>query len=115
MRRTAKRLLGGLALAVGGLGAVALLGRKKRVVCGREVKPQGRRLDRWARPGMSVTFRGELMPGRQRAERTFRIAELLPSGRVLLEGVAGEHTEHEFEQVHEVSDKRRGFSLKPGG
>jgi len=35
MRRTAKRLLGGLALAVGGLGAVALLGRKKRVVRGR--------------------------------------------------------------------------------
>jgi hypothetical protein len=101
MRRTAKRLLGGLALAVGGLGAVALLGRKKRVGRGREVKPQeGRGLDRWARPGMSVTFRGELMPGRQRAERTFRIAELLPSGRVLLEGVAGEHTEHEFEQVH---------------
>jgi hypothetical protein len=48
---------------------------------------------------MSVTFRGELMPGRQRAERTFRVAELLPSGRVRLEGVAGEHTENEFEQV----------------
>jgi hypothetical protein len=47
---------------------------------------------------MSVTFRGELMPGRQRAERTFRITELLPSGRVRLEHVAGEHTEHEFEQ-----------------
>ncbi len=99
MRRTAKRLLGGLALAVGGLGAVAWLGRKKPVARGREVKHQERGLNRWARPGMSVTFRGELMPGRQRAERTFRIAELLPSGRVLLEGVAGEHTEHEFEQV----------------
>jgi hypothetical protein len=48
---------------------------------------------------MSVTFRGELMPGRQRSERTFRIVELLPSGRVRLEGVAGEHTSHEFEQV----------------
>jgi hypothetical protein len=46
---------------------------------------------------MSVTFRGELMPGRQRAERTFFVAELLPSGRVRLEGVAGEHTESEFE------------------
>jgi len=49
---------------------------------------------------MSVTFRGELMPGRQRAERTFRVVELLSSGRVRLEGVAGEHTEHEFESVH---------------
>lgn len=99
MRRTAKNLLGGLALAVGGMGAVALLGRKKGASREREVKPQAHGLDRWARPGMSVTFRGELMPGRQRAERTFRITELLPSGRVLLEGVTGEHTEHEFEQV----------------
>jgi len=107
MRRTAKRLLGGLALAAGGLGAVALLGRKKKpppqqqqgAARGSDVKSQERGLDRWARPGMSVTFRGELMPGRQRAERTFRIAELLPSGRVLLKGVAGEHTEHEFEQI----------------
>ncbi|HJR07079.1 MAG TPA: hypothetical protein VJ842_07475 [Pyrinomonadaceae bacterium] len=102
MRRTAKGLLGGLALAVGGLGAVALLkGRAKRSARGREERREERErgLDRWARPGMSVTFRGELMPGRQRAERTFRIVELLPSGRVRLEGVAGEHTEHEFETV----------------
>jgi len=99
MRKTAKRLLGGLVLTVGGLGVVALLGRKEKGVArGREVKDQERGLDRWARPGMSVTFRGELMPGRQRAERTFRITELLPSGRVRLEHVAGEHTEHEFEQ-----------------
>ena len=48
---------------------------------------------------MSVTFRAELMPGRQRAERTFRVVELLPSGRVRLDGVAGEHTEHEFEKL----------------
>jgi hypothetical protein len=46
---------------------------------------------------MSVTFRAELMPGRDRDARTFRVAELLPSGRVTLEGFAGEHTETEFE------------------
>jgi hypothetical protein len=99
MRKTAKRLLGGLALAIGGVGAVALLGRRRTA---REVKDQerGRGLDRWARPGMSVTFRGELMPGRQRTERTFQVAELLPSGRVRLDGVAGEHTESEFERAH---------------
>lgn len=98
MKRTAKRLLGGLALAVGGLGAVALLkGRKRAASRGSVERDEGR--DRWARPGMSVTFRGELMPGRQRAERTFRVVELLPSGRVRLDGVAGEHTEHEFEQL----------------
>jgi hypothetical protein len=103
MKRTAKRLLGGLALAVGGLGAVALLKGRKRAAQvgarGRVEKDAGRERDRWARPGMSVTFRGELMPGRQRAERTFRVVELLPSGRVRLDGVAGEHTEHEFEQL----------------
>lgn len=101
MRRTAKRWLGGLALAAGGLGAVALLkGRKRGAARGSVEKNRARgQEDRWARPGMSVTFRGELMPGRQRAERTFRVAELLSSGRVRLDGVAGEHTEHEFEGV----------------
>ncbi len=98
MNRTVKRLLGGLALTIGGVGTMALLGRR-RAARRVEVKVQKRErgLDRWARPGMSVTFRGELMPGRQRDERTFQVAELLPSGRVRLDGVAGEHTESEFE------------------
>ncbi|MDQ1560555.1 MAG: hypothetical protein QOD32_3615 [Pyrinomonadaceae bacterium] len=96
MKKTAKRLLGGVVLAVGGVGAVAFLGRRRAA---REARSQERErgLDRWARPSMSVTFRGELMPGRQRAERTFQVAELLPSGRVRLDGVTGEHTESEFE------------------
>ena len=55
--------------------------------------------DVWARPGMTVTFRAELMPGREREERTFRVKELLPSGRVLLSGATGEHTEKEFEAI----------------
>lgn len=65
-------------------------------------KPRKRRQsappDRWARPGMTVTFRAELMPGRDTAERTFKIADLLPSGRVLLDRVAGEHAQNEFER-----------------
>lgn len=48
---------------------------------------------------MSVTFRAELMPGREPAGRTFRVAEVLPSGRVTLEDFAGQHTETEFEHV----------------
>jgi len=55
--------------------------------------------DRWARPGMLVTFRAEIMPSRDRAARTFRITKVLPSGRVTLDGVAGEHTASEFEPV----------------
>ena len=93
---------GGLALVVGGVG-VGLLVRRKLGATTANATPGGSRSggvrDRWARPGMSVTFRGELMPGRDRQERTFRVAELLPSGRVLLEGVAGEHTENEFEHA----------------
>ena len=53
--------------------------------------------DIWARPGMEVVFRAELMPGRDASERTFRVQELLPSGRVVLENFAGEHAEKEFE------------------
>jgi hypothetical protein len=49
---------------------------------------------------MIVTFRAELMPGREREERTFRVKELLPSGRVSLQGFAGEHTVTEFESLH---------------
>ena len=55
--------------------------------------------DVWARPGMLVTFRAELMPGRDRNERTFRVKELLSSGRVSLHDVDGEHAEKEFEPV----------------
>jgi hypothetical protein len=48
---------------------------------------------------MIVTFRAELMPGRDASERTFHVKELLPSDRVLLDGVAGEHAKGEFERV----------------
>ena len=92
---------GGFALLLGGAGGFGLallLGRGLKG--GREWSATDGRddgYDRWARPGMSVTFRAELMPGREHAERTFRVAELLPSGRVLLEGTGGEHAENEFE------------------
>jgi len=46
---------------------------------------------------MTVTFRAELMPGREPSERTFQVTSLLPSGRVLLAGVTGEHAQKEFE------------------
>jgi len=49
---------------------------------------------------MPVTFRAELMPGRDRHQRTFQVKELLSSGRVSLHGVDGEHAEKEFEPIH---------------
>jgi hypothetical protein len=99
-----KRWLGGLAVALGALGATFFLRRRtsgKRNMT-REQTDSYRRdtaSDRWARPGMLVTFRAEIMPSRDRSERTFRVVELLPSGRVVLEGVAGEHAAREFEPV----------------
>lgn len=90
---------GGFALlagGAGGFGLALLLGRG--LGRGREGSGAGGRgQDAWARPGMIVTFRAELMPGREHSERTFRVAELLPSGRVRLEGTGGEHAENEFE------------------
>ena len=92
-------MLGGLALAAGAVGAAgAYMGRKKKV------RPKQRPGSKnsanvWARPGMTVTFRAELMPGREREERTARVKELLPSGRVTLHEVAGEHAQKEFEAI----------------
>lgn len=100
IKKSTKRLLGGLAVAAAGLGAIGAL------VMNRKSRPKQRRLrerdvsrDRWARPGMKVIFRAELMPGRDGSERTFQVTDLLPNGRVLLEGVSGEHAEKEFERV----------------
>jgi hypothetical protein len=90
---------GGLALLVGGAGGVGVALLLRRGLGARKGAGAGRATarDRWARPGMSVTFRAELMPSRDREARTFLVAELLPSGRVRLDGIGGEHDEHEFE------------------
>jgi hypothetical protein len=93
MRKRTRWLLGGLALGAGAVSAGgALLKRKK-------VEAPKRAGNVWARPGMPVTFRAELMPGRDRQERTFLVKELLSSGRVSLQGVDGEHAEKEFEPI----------------
>ena len=97
--------LAGLAgLTAGALGAALIVRRRgetKQKHQGKSIYPEYNRrgADRWARPGMSVTFRAELMPGRSRSERTFRITEILPSGRVMLEEFTGDHAESEFEPV----------------
>lgn len=92
MKKRTKWLLGGLALGAGAIGAVSAYFTRRNM-------HDTKRADVWARPGMLVTFRAELMPGRDRNERTFRVKELLPSGRVSLHGVDGEHAEKEFERV----------------
>ena len=99
MRKSTKRVLGGLALAAGAVGAAgAYIGKKKKL------KTTSQRTGRstpsvWARPGMTLTFRAEVMPGRDREERTARVKELLPSGRVTLHEHTGEHAQREIEAI----------------
>ena len=100
-RRWAGALAGFVGLTAGAVGAALLLKRRAPAEKARSIYPEYNRRagDRWARPGMDVTFRAELMPGRARAERTFRVASVRPSGRVDLEGFSGEHSETEFEPI----------------
>jgi hypothetical protein len=92
MKKSTKRWLGALGLAVGaagGAGIMLLLGK-------RQSPNRSAKGDVWARPGMMVTFRAELMPGRGEEDRTYRVKELLSTNRVTLEGISGEHAENEF-------------------
>lgn len=93
MKKRTGWMIGAVALAAGAIGAASAYWKRKNVHGQRKIG------DVWARPGMMVTFRAELMPGRERHERTFRVKELLSSGRVSLHGVDGEHAEKEFEPV----------------
>ena len=54
----------------------------------------------WARPEMQLTFRAEIMPGKNREERTFRVSAVLPNGRVTLHNFPDEHREGEFEPMN---------------
>src|SRR5688500_15167856 len=91
MKGRTKWLIAGLAIGAGAVSAATGLFKKKKV--------EPKRIDVWARPGMLVTFRAELMPGRERGGRTFRVKELLSSGRISLQGVDGEHAANEFEPI----------------
>ncbi|HEX7332351.1 MAG TPA: hypothetical protein VF290_12685 [Pyrinomonadaceae bacterium] len=93
MKNRTRWFLGGLALGAGSISAALHRKRNNRPV-------ERKASDVWARPGMPVTFRAELMPGRDRQQRTFQVKELLSSGRVSLLGVDGEHAEKEFEPIH---------------
>ncbi|QQS32939.1 MAG: hypothetical protein IPM50_15030 [Acidobacteriota bacterium] len=59
----------------------------------------------WARPNMMVTFRAEIMPGKLRDARTFRIIEVMPNGRVRLDDFPGEYREAAFEAINFLREK----------
>ncbi len=60
----------------------------------------------WARPEMAVTFRAEIMPGKSREERTFRIEKVLRNERVVLRGFAGEHRQSSFEPINFKKERK---------
>jgi hypothetical protein len=49
--------------------------------------------------GMLMTFRAEVMPGRETDERTYEVERVLSNGRVELANMQGEHHLTEFEPV----------------
>ncbi len=94
MNKRTRWLLSGFAIGAGAIGAANAYWKKKNVLSEKKVATNV-----WARPGMPVTFRAEVMPGRDRHQRTFLVKELLPSGRIALHEVDGEHAEKEFEPI----------------
>ncbi len=59
----------------------------------------------WARPQMDVTFRAEIMPGKEREERTFKIEKVMPNGRVILHDFLGEHRQGAFEEINFLRER----------
>ena len=49
--------------------------------------------------GMLLTFRAEVMPGRETLERTFEVSRVLANGRVELRNLQGQHAITEFEPL----------------
>jgi hypothetical protein len=46
-----------------------------------------------------LTFRAEVMPGRETFERTFEVSRVLANGRVELRNLQGQHAITEFEPL----------------
>lgn len=57
----------------------------------------------WGAPGTGVTFRAELMQNRSRLLRSFSVKELLPGGRVTLNGIHGEFDRESFEPARHAA------------
>lgn len=49
--------------------------------------------------GECLTFRAEVMPGRDAGERTYEVKQLLPNGRIELANLGGQHSLAEFESI----------------
>ena len=59
---------------------------------------------------MLVTFKAEIMPGRSREQRTFRIKQVLSNGRIILYDFIGEHRQAAFEPINFLREKAAKFT-----
>jgi len=64
--------------------------------------------------GTPLTFRAEIMPGRDRLERTFQVTHVLNNGRVELAQMAGQHSLQEFERLGSSTEASEN-SMKQNG
>ena len=62
--------------------------------------------------GERLTFRAELMPGRDAGERTYEVKRLLPNGRIELANLEGQHSLAEFEAVARLAQPDSNQGLK---
>jgi acyl dehydratase len=61
--------------------------------------------------GERLTFRAEVMPGRDAGERTYEVKRLLPNGRIELANLEGQHSRAEFEAVTKLENSRAETGL----
>ena len=65
-------------------------------------KRQRQKVKRLAAPpakvGTALTFRAEIMPGKDRLARTFHVMKVLANGRIELAELEGQHSLAEFER-----------------
>ena len=54
---------------------------------------------------MKITFRAEIIPGKNYEKRTFHIEKVSKNKRVILRGFAGEHRQSSFERINFKREK----------
>ena len=72
-----------------------LKGKRGRLRASRDIKSGLRS----PAAGLLLTFRAEVMPGRETLERTFEVSRVLANGRVELRSLQGQHAITEFEPL----------------
>lgn len=82
-------------IACGDLSILMLEGKRGRLRASRNKQS----LLRGPAAGMRLTFRAEVMPGRETLERTFEVSRVLTNGRVELRNLQGQHALTEFEPL----------------